>query len=97
MRDLTKPGAAGRPPALPKGLAFDIADLLLVRSWAGLHNCRISIQLDHGGLALVDQGLSAGDRIITAGHYRVQPGGPVRVLDDEGRRTAVKPTADKLD
>jgi hypothetical protein len=48
MRDLTKPGAAGTPPALPKGLAFDIADLLLVRSWAGLHNCRISIQLDHG-------------------------------------------------
>jgi membrane fusion protein, multidrug efflux system len=46
-----------------------------------------------GGLALVEQGLSPGERIVTAGHYRVQPGGPVRVLDGQQRRT----TAQKVD
>jgi multidrug efflux system membrane fusion protein len=50
-----------------------------------------------GGLALVEQGLSPGERIITAGHYRVQPGGPVQILDDQEQRTAVTPTADKVD
>lgn len=34
------------PPA--KGLAFEIADLHLVQSWAELHCCRISVCLDHG-------------------------------------------------
>jgi multidrug efflux system membrane fusion protein len=46
-----------------------------------------------GGLALVEQGLSPGERIVTSGHYRVQPGGPVRVLDGQQRRT----TAQKVD
>jgi multidrug efflux system membrane fusion protein len=32
------------------------------------------------GLALVSQGLKPGERIVTSGHYRVQPGGPVQVL-----------------
>jgi membrane fusion protein, multidrug efflux system len=32
------------------------------------------------GLALVAQGLSPGERIITSGHYRVQPGGLVEVI-----------------
>jgi membrane fusion protein, multidrug efflux system len=50
-----------------------------------------------GGLALIEQGLSPGERIVTAGHYRVQPGGPVQVLNDQERRTAVTPTAQKLD
>lgn len=50
-----------------------------------------------GSLALVEQGLAAGERIITSGHYRVQPGGPVQVLDDRVGPTANKPTPDKLD
>jgi membrane fusion protein, multidrug efflux system len=50
-----------------------------------------------GALALIEQGLSPGERIITAGHYRVQPGAPVQVLEDEQRRTAVTPTAQKVD
>jgi multidrug efflux system membrane fusion protein len=32
------------------------------------------------GQALVEQGLSPGDRIITSGHYRVQPGAAVEVI-----------------
>ncbi len=45
MRDLTK-----RPPlaAPPKGLAFEIADLLLAREWAERHDLRMLIRLDHG-------------------------------------------------
>jgi multidrug efflux system membrane fusion protein len=50
-----------------------------------------------GGLALVDSGLAPGERIVTSGHYRVQPGGPVRVLDDQEAAPATKPVADKVD
>src|SRR5690348_18218426 len=34
-----------------RGLAFDIADLILIRCWAERHDCRISIRLDHGVFA----------------------------------------------
>jgi multidrug efflux system membrane fusion protein len=44
------------------------------------------------GHALVKQGLAPGERIITSGHYRVQPGGLVKVLNDHDQPTAVKPT-----
>ena len=45
MRDLTKPGTIAAPP---KGLAFEIADLILVRQWAERHDLRMLIRLDHG-------------------------------------------------
>jgi multidrug efflux system membrane fusion protein len=48
-----------------------------------------------GGQALVEKGLSAGERIVTSGHYRVQPGGPVEVLQEQ--RTAVTPADDKVE
>jgi hypothetical protein len=35
-------------PAPAKGLAFAIADLRLIQSWAEFHRCRISVRLDHG-------------------------------------------------
>jgi multidrug efflux system membrane fusion protein len=57
----------------------------------------VKVSRIEGGLALVDQGLSPGERIITSGHYRVLPGGPVQVLDDQARRTAVQSTVDKVD
>src|SRR4051794_4191685 len=44
MRDLTSFLPA--PPV--KGLAFAIADLRLIQSWAEFHRCRISVRLDHG-------------------------------------------------
>jgi membrane fusion protein, multidrug efflux system len=40
------------------------------------------------GQALVQEGLAAGDRIITSGHYRVQAGGPVEVLVGQDRQAA---------
>ena len=49
------------------------------------------------GLALVDSGLTAGERIVTSGHYRVQPGGPVQVLDEQEAVPTTKPVADKVD
>jgi hypothetical protein len=45
MRDLTKRGMIAAPP---KGLAFEIADLVLVGSWADCNNFRIVVRLDHG-------------------------------------------------
>jgi hypothetical protein len=45
MRDLTKRPTLAVPP---KGLAFEIADLLLAREWAERHNLRMLIRLDHG-------------------------------------------------
>jgi membrane fusion protein, multidrug efflux system len=50
-----------------------------------------------GGRALVESGLAAGERIVKSGHYRVEPGGPVEVLDEEEPVTATKPVADKVD
>jgi hypothetical protein len=48
MRGLTQRGPkAGQAPA-PKGLAFEIADLVLIGRWADLHNFRMVVRLDHG-------------------------------------------------
>lgn len=47
MRDLNQSGrihAAGTPP---KGLAFDIPDLLRARAWAVVHDRRMRVLLDH--------------------------------------------------
>ena len=32
--------------AAPRGLSFDIADLLLVRAWADFHELRMEVELD---------------------------------------------------
>jgi hypothetical protein len=41
MRDLTKRGMTAVPPRLPKGLAFEIADLVRIRRWADCHAFRM--------------------------------------------------------
>jgi hypothetical protein len=48
MRDLTNPGFPVRPSPAPKGLAFDVADLVMAQRWALAHNARMTIRLDHG-------------------------------------------------
>jgi hypothetical protein len=43
-------GLVGRdasPTFSPTGLSFDIADLVLAKSWAGFHDFRMAIRLDH--------------------------------------------------
>jgi hypothetical protein len=44
MRDLIRQGATH----LPKGIAFEIADLLLISKWAELRDSRMLVCLDHG-------------------------------------------------
>ena len=34
-------------PAVPAGLAFEVTDLILLRSWAAFHDLRVVIELDH--------------------------------------------------
>jgi len=34
------------PVKAPKGLSFDVADLLLVRAWADFHELRMEVELD---------------------------------------------------
>jgi hypothetical protein len=53
MRDLTKRGMTAVSPRLPKGLAFEITDLVLIRRWADCHDFRMLVRLDHG--ASVDE------------------------------------------
>ena len=48
MRDLTRRGITAAPSHLPKGLAFEIADLILMKGWADVHNFRMVVRLDHG-------------------------------------------------
>lgn len=45
MRDLIKRGIKAAPP---KGLAFEISDLILIRFWADLHSVQMLVRLDHG-------------------------------------------------
>jgi multidrug efflux system membrane fusion protein len=40
------------------------------------------------GRALVKQGLSPGERLVTAGHYRLQPGAPVEIVEGPDRPAA---------
>src|SRR5262245_47473420 len=58
---------------------------------------QVKIGRIEGGLALVGSGLAAGERIVVSGHYRVQPGAPVQVLDEPEPVAATKPVADKVD
>jgi multidrug efflux system membrane fusion protein len=48
-----------------------------------------------GGQAQVEKGLSPGERVVTAGHYRVVPGGLVQVLQE--KQTAETPADDKVE
>ena len=34
-------------PNLPTGLAFDIADLMLLQGWANFHDVQMVVELDH--------------------------------------------------
>ena len=62
-------------------------------STAALRN--VAVGPIDGGQALIEAGLSPGERVITSGHYRVLPGGPVQVLPEQ--RTAQKPAADRVE
>ena len=35
-------------PATPKGLAFKVAELILIQSWSAANNLRMVVRLDHG-------------------------------------------------
>ena len=48
MPDLTRRGITAAPAGLPKGLSFEIADLLLVSHWADRHDYLMVVHLDHG-------------------------------------------------
>jgi hypothetical protein len=48
MRDLTKRGIIAAPPVYPKGIAFEIADLIHIKGWADFHDLRMVVRLDHG-------------------------------------------------
>jgi hypothetical protein len=45
MRDL---GRRGQNAAAPKGIAFEISDLVLAQSWAAFNEARMVVRLDHG-------------------------------------------------
>ena len=48
-----------------------------------------------GGQAQIENGLSPGDRVVTAGHYRVVLGGLLQVLQE--KQTAETPADDKVE
>jgi multidrug efflux system membrane fusion protein len=67
----------------PDGL---FAYVVTAEGKAELRNLKVGLIDD--AQALVQEGLAAGDRIITSGHYRVQAGGPVEVLIGQDRQAA---------
>jgi hypothetical protein len=48
MRDLSTKDDVVGASRRPKGLSFEIADLILIQSWAAFHNLHMSVRLDHG-------------------------------------------------
>jgi hypothetical protein len=48
MRDLSRGGGIATKPNVPKGFAFEIADLILARAWADFHEFQMLVRLDHG-------------------------------------------------
>jgi len=77
----------------PHGL---FAYVVSPQSRAEMRELKVGMMQD--GEALVDDGLSAGERIVTSGHYRVQPGQPVEVMPDQpasGRTAAASTPADQ--
>lgn len=55
----------------------------------------IKVSRIEGDQALVENGLSPGERIVISGHYRVLPGGLVQVLDGQKQRADATPAAGK--
>lgn len=55
----------------------------------------IKVSRIEGDQALVENGLSPGERIVTSGHYRVLPGGLVQVLDGPKQRADATPATGK--
>ena len=55
----------------------------------------VSVGPMDGGQALIETGLSPGERVVTSGQYKVVPGQPVQVLQEQ--RTAETPAADKME
>ena len=47
MRDLTKRRIIAAPVCAPKGIAFEIADLILMKGWADFRHLRMVVRLDH--------------------------------------------------
>jgi multidrug efflux system membrane fusion protein len=76
----------------PNGL---FAYVVTPASTAELRDLKVA-QIEDGQ-ALVEHGLSPGERVVTAGQYRVQPGTRLQIVDGQERKTAVKQTADKMD
>ena len=62
---------------------------------AELRNVKVS-RID-GDQALIEQGLSPGERIVVSGQYRVRPRGALQILDDQDSRTAVTPVTLKVE
>jgi hypothetical protein len=48
MHDLNKRGTTTTPQRILKGIAFEIADLALIKNWADTRNIRMVVSLDHG-------------------------------------------------
>jgi membrane fusion protein, multidrug efflux system len=70
----------------PKGL---FAYVVTGDGKAELRDLKVSRIAD--GMALVEQGLAPGERIVTEGHYRVQPGGPVQIIETPEHSAEAKP------
>jgi multidrug efflux system membrane fusion protein len=55
----------------------------------------VSVGPMDGGQALIEKGLSPGERVVTSGQYKVVPGQPVQVLQEQ--RTAETPATGRLE
>jgi multidrug efflux system membrane fusion protein len=57
----------------------------------------VTVARTEGDQAMIEKGLSAGERVVISGHYRVVPNGPLQVLNDKVPSTAVLPATSEVD
>ncbi len=55
----------------------------------------VTIGLDNGKIAIIEQGLAAGDRVVTNGQYRLEPGVHVQVRSTDATADNAPATAGK--
>jgi multidrug efflux system membrane fusion protein len=63
----------------------------VVKSDSTVEMRTVTVGQDTGTIAVIASGLAPGDRVVTAGQYRVQPGAPVQVATANSQMPPIKP------
>jgi len=64
--------------------------VFVVKSDMTAETRQVEVSDETDGMAVVEKGIAAGETVVTDGHIKVLPGGPVTVKEGEGKKEAAK-------